>query len=69
MSIIVCGDDFSLNLAHKDLLEMLYLQVPDDYFCSDIRFCAFFFHIYCVHGEPGCCVSPPRVGAVGRGLL
>lgn len=29
VSIIVCGEDFSSTLAHKDLEEFLYLQVPD----------------------------------------
>lgn len=33
VSITVCGEDFSSTLAHKDLLEILYLRVPDDYFC------------------------------------
>ena len=47
MSITVCGEDFSSNLAHKDLLEISYLRVPDDYFCWDTGL----FHIYCVRGE------------------
>lgn len=51
MSIIVCGEDFSSNLAHKDLLEISYLRIPDNYFCSD----SLLFHIYCVSGElPRC---------------
>lgn len=50
VSIIVCGEDFSSNLAHKDLLEILYLRVPDDYFCSNAGLFAL-FHIYCVRGD------------------
>lgn len=33
MSITVRGEDFSSNLAHKDLLEILYLRVSDDDLC------------------------------------
>lgn len=61
VSIIVCGEDFSSNLAHKDFRYctcefqmIIFVWIQD----------SLLFHIYCVRGELSRSVSPPRVGAL-----